>query len=97
MHPLAKKISTAWPFILCIAIGIGLTSLALFLIAGNGTDYPCQLAFQRCADNPLADCMGDCSVKQIDLVSFRWLTLASLPVFLIALVLGVMHQDAKRT
>lgn len=53
MYPLAKKMSAAWPFVLCVAIGIGLASLLLFMVAVTGVDYPCQFAFQQCAGNPL--------------------------------------------
>ena len=96
MHPLSKNIASYWQFVLGIAVGVGAMSLVLFFKVIDATDYLCQVQFQECAKNPLADCMRACSVKQIDPNTLQWLFIASLPFFLLALFLYIMHRDAKR-
>jgi len=95
MYPLSRKISAKWLFVLGIAIGIGLMSFALQVLVIDATDYHCLLDAQKCLEISV-DCKFDCGVKQIDPNALRWLLFASLPVFLIALILGIMNKDAKR-
>lgn len=97
MLPILQEVSRGWLFVFGIAIGMTIMSTALFFTVYGGTDFLCQQDYERCLDNPLADCVYTCDTTEIDIASLGRLVLAPLPILLLTFVLFLLRRDAKRS